>query len=167
MDCLFVPHGDDAIRCLVCGTVKRRRGPLEHNHRNCQARTALPEQRDVEPVGEEVHRLLAALGIYDAADCGCRDKMRIMNSWGVAGCRQNRATIVAWLRESAAQRSWVERLCAGVELLGQPWFFPFDPIGSLVDEAIRRAEMSSHTRAAGRIPETDLPRPAAAAPDTP
>jgi hypothetical protein len=34
-------------------------------------------------------------------DCDCEDRSRIMDAWGVEGCRLNKKTIVHWLDESA------------------------------------------------------------------
>jgi hypothetical protein len=34
-------------------------------------------------------------------NCGCEERAAIMDAWGVAGCRENRDTILHWLRSSA------------------------------------------------------------------
>jgi len=34
-------------------------------------------------------------------NCDCEDRTKIMDAWGVEGCRLNKRTILHWLRESA------------------------------------------------------------------
>jgi hypothetical protein len=77
------------------------------------------------------------------AGCGCRSLAVKMDRWGVDGCRQNRAELVAAMVEPSvllAQRGQDVR---------PEW---------MVDEAIRRAA-SRPTRQAGQAPATDaVPR---------
>jgi len=35
------------------------------------------------------------------AGCNCEERAAIMDAWGVEGCRENRAKILGWLRDSA------------------------------------------------------------------
>ena len=81
--------------------------------------------------GSELKQLLAELGQSVTVDCGCEDKAHQMNVWGVAGCREHRAEIIAWLQEAAAAKGWAASLAAQIAS------------GWLVDEAIRRAEVKS------------------------
>ncbi len=65
-----------------------------------------------------------------------------MDAWGPDGCRRHRTEIVLWLRDEAAQRSWWDKAKAGALAIGSGLAFhldPMDPLGSIVDEAIRRA----------------------------
>lgn len=38
--------------------------------------------------------------------CKCEDRARLMDEWGVEGCRVNRDVIVGWLAESAREKGW-------------------------------------------------------------
>lgn len=90
--------------------------------------------------GSELHELLQALGVEMPAECPCRDRIQQMDVWGAEGCRAKRAEIVEWLRESQREAGWLATLQAGLSAIRQPWFRALDPLGSIVNEAIRRAE---------------------------
>lgn len=65
-----------------------------------------------------------------------------MDAWGVPGCREHRQEIVGWLEESRDRYGWSGRLTAGLKSLTTGLVFRIrlsDPLGSLIDEAIRRA----------------------------
>jgi len=90
--------------------------------------------------GTELTALLASLGIAPLSNCPCKARACQMDAWGPAGCREHRAVIIGWLNESwnwkaaagAARQAVVSGLATRLN--------PLDPVGSLVDEAIRRAE---------------------------
>ncbi|HWA98208.1 MAG TPA: hypothetical protein VG713_06930 [Pirellulales bacterium] len=66
-----------------------------------------------------------------------------MNTWGVVGCREHRDEIVAWLRESYAELSTSEKIAAIARAAASGLALTvagIDPVGNLVDEAIRLAE---------------------------
>lgn len=90
--------------------------------------------------GTELKARLAELGITDTDDCGCDAKVCQMDRWGVAGCREHRRDIVGWLKAQQMRRGWGAKLTAAAVAVRQPWFRLLDPLGSLVDEALRRAE---------------------------
>jgi hypothetical protein len=92
----------------------------------------------VTEVGHELHALLAELGSQPTSGCGCAAKAAQMNAWGIDGCRDHREDIVEWLKEAYTHATWLETIRAGWRGL---WVVnPLEPFGSLVDEAIRRAE---------------------------
>ena len=73
--------------------------------------------------------------------CSCNSRARHMDQLGVAGCREHREEILAWLREEAGRRGWREKLAAGVRAAaGGIILNPLDAAGGLLDEALRRAE---------------------------
>lgn len=78
--------------------------------------------------GTEMKAMLASMGI-NPESCQCERRAAQMNRWGVAGCREHRLEIAAWLREAATQAITDFAVTDPVEA-----FLP------LVDEAIRRAE---------------------------
>ncbi len=86
-------------------------------------------------------KLLASLGVVTTNACSCKGRAKQMDQWGVQGCRSNRDEIVKWLQEEQDKRGWAATLSAAVMIAvnGLP-LNPLDPMGSLVDEAIRRAE---------------------------
>jgi glycosyltransferase involved in cell wall biosynthesis len=66
-----------------------------------------------------------------------------MDAWGTDGCRQRRNEIAAEMRENAKTVSWFQKVRAAALAVkaGLAWSLnPADVFGSLVDEAIRRAE---------------------------
>lgn len=92
--------------------------------------------------GTELARYLRQMGIAAGAGCDCKAKQATMDQWGVAGCRERRATIVEWITEGAPRWGWVERIKAAALAIttGLAWKLdPLDPFGSLVDLAIETA----------------------------
>lgn len=90
--------------------------------------------------GTRLKQLLAEMGVTPAAGCGCDERATRMNEWGPAGCRERRAEIVDWLREEWGRLGWLEKAKAAGRALAAGFVHPLDPVGALVDEAIRRAE---------------------------
>lgn len=90
--------------------------------------------------GTELKKLLAALGLK-AGDCACESRALRMDREGAAWCRANRAEIVAWLDAERKRRGWWEAAKAAARAVAGDFMpNPLDPLGSLLDEAIRRAE---------------------------
>jgi len=97
-------------------------------------------------VGSQMWRLLASLGVRHTPTCPCLSFAEQMNAWGVAGCRLARAEIVEHMRTHARAYGWgtVARAAGLAIVTGVAWKInPLDPYGSLLDEAIRRAEAAS------------------------
>jgi hypothetical protein len=140
---------------------------LGHKHRTCAGRRELPaakrdalldlwsglpaHQAPARPTmlpptggpGAELKTLLAEMGVTEQSGCGCGSRALQMDAWGVEGCKARRAEIVAWLAEQQKARGWGATLAAGLKAITSGLAFsldPLDPLGSLVDEAIRRAE---------------------------
>lgn len=96
--------------------------------------------------GTELRRLLKEIGVSDAGCGGCGSFAAEMDRWGVEGCRARRDEIAARLREQAKARGWKVLLSAAWSTAVSGLAFalnPLDPLGSLVDEVIRRAEEKS------------------------
>lgn len=76
--------------------------------------------------------------------CGSCDKMAAeMNANGIDWCRANREQIAQHLRDKAAKVKTWDKLKAAALAIASGLAFRIDPLdvyGSLVDEAIRRAE---------------------------
>lgn len=118
----------------VCGTVHRDPAAGEWRETATQAVVPLPPRKPyIEPSGPgtELKRILTRLGITETGGCGCTDMLRRMNAWGVAGCREHREEIIAYLRAKAAERGWV--LTSAL------------PVGQLLDAAIYTAEQAQKT----------------------
>ncbi len=99
-------------------------------------------------VGSEVKELSRSLGFQPTKQCGCEKLRRKMDRLGVAGCRQEFASLAEQLREKYDATSWSDRAKASgwAVLTGLAFALnPLDPIGSLLTEAIRRAELAEST----------------------
>lgn len=96
---------------------------------------------DTEGPGKELSVLLSYLG-FSGICSECSERAKRMNRWGVTGCRkpENHQQIIDWLTKEKDSAGLIEKLRAVVIASQEPWFSFSDPIGSLVDEAIRRAE---------------------------
>ncbi len=101
--------------------------------------------------GTELHDLYASLGVNMMAGCPCRSRIAQMNGWGVAGCREHRDEIIAWMREMAPKYGWRDKLAAAAAAIasGLAWKIDWlDPFAGIVDEAILRAEAKEAEAAA-------------------
>jgi hypothetical protein len=95
--------------------------------------------------GTELKAMLDAIGVQEKADCSCKLVRRKMDEWGVAGCQDpaNLAWIVAQMQANAAKYSWFEKVQVAMSAAASPLALVIDPLdiyGSLVREAIRRAD---------------------------
>lgn len=78
--------------------------------------------------------------------CNCNALRSEMNALGVDGCRRMRDHLLVQLRDNAAHVPWTSYATATVAAVrtGIAWRLnPLDPVGSLLDEAIRRAESAA------------------------
>lgn len=67
---------------------------------------ALADIKDVEHgPGSRLQKLISWF-ISQPTDCNCPNRVKLMNSWGVEGCRREKATILGWLRESALDNNY-------------------------------------------------------------
>jgi glycosyltransferase involved in cell wall biosynthesis len=89
--------------------------------------------------GTELKAILKTMGIVPEKNCDCNRKAIQMDAWGVEGCKENRETIVKWIRDGAPQWKWSEKIAAGIKAAKTGLILnPLDPFPGLVDEAIRR-----------------------------
>lgn len=96
--------------------------------------------------GTELAKILASIRIHANEGCGCKSRIDQMNRWGVAGCRENFETIVAWLDEGQHQWHWTSKIAIGWATLTSGLAFEIDPLHpfrSLVQLAIDRAESAA------------------------
>jgi hypothetical protein len=94
--------------------------------------------------GTELKLMLEQLGFWTDETCRCKRRVRYMNFIGVRGCREKRDEIVGWLKGEMESQKWAKLGLAalkGMMLSGQMNLRMTDPLGSLVDEALRRAEL--------------------------
>lgn len=141
--CTFITTPTDDGRwhhkCINCG--RPRTLSVETFHRNCDGGA---EDRLRRGPGGELARLLAEIGAEPTSGkCSCAARAREMDGWGIDGCRERREEIKDWLREAYKGTSWRE-LFAAISAAAKSGLAlrinPLDPFGSLLDEAIRRAE---------------------------
>lgn len=137
MDCIFT-RTTDGIVCSACGFSM------------AWTRPSLPRRECTKPLppapafgpGTELASLIKQLGGTDEHGCGCDAFREQMNRWGVDGCRDHRAEIVAQLAASAAKWGIGDWIAGGWQAVTSGLLFSVanaDPIGSLVDLAIQRA----------------------------
>jgi hypothetical protein len=93
--------------------------------------------------GFELHQIFGSLGVEMQAGCSCRKRIKQMNAWGAAGCREHFQEIVDGLKKDQDKYSWGTKFRAAMGTVKTGLVFrinPLDPLPSLVEEAIRRTE---------------------------
>lgn len=143
MNCIFeeiekpATNGKRRVRCRVCGlTLNPTGSPLEQIHAACKDNTPRP----MDP-GEALSKLIRELRVkFNCKACAALAKK--MKACGVDGCRIHRAEIVQAVRSRIGEVSWLTVAAAALRAAFSFRIDLADPIGSLVDEAIRRAEQS-------------------------
>lgn len=98
--------------------------------------------------GTELKKLLATLGLDSVLGCSCNDRARMMDAWGPEGCLDRKQEILGWLRESAKQTTTGAYLKAITKAVTSGMAFkldPFNPVESLLDEAIKRSQTSENS----------------------
>lgn len=94
--------------------------------------------------GSQLWRILDSIHIKHSATCSCLTHAEQMNAWGPVGCRLARAEIVEWMKAGQKDYGWGDIAAAVIRAVttGLAWRLSIlDPFGSLVDEAIRLAEL--------------------------
>lgn len=114
--------------------------------------------------GTEMKAILSSIGVNPSPACDCNARARQMDAWGVKGCKEHRDEIIKFIEDGQQRWGWKSRIdysaSVGEELeppksikekFSVLWktvtsglvfkLNPFHPIESLVDEAIRRAEV--------------------------
>ena len=92
--------------------------------------------------GTELKAMLLALGIQSMASCRCQEMAQRMDDLGVQGCREHRAELVEYLRQQVPALATHELALAAIRAVWSGLAIHLsltDPVGSLLDEAIRRA----------------------------
>lgn len=100
--------------------------------------------------GTEITAMFKALGAEPKPGCLCAVRADQMDRLGIDGCREHRAEVLGWLREAYDVTGWAERFKAARLALTTGLAFKIDwrdPLSSLLDEAIRRAEAAERDRA--------------------
>jgi hypothetical protein len=93
--------------------------------------------------GNRLKEIIGSVGLEKTGGCRCDEMLVKMNAWGIDGCREHRAEIIAHLKAAYKETSWADFATASAKAIASGLAFsinPLDPFGSLVDEAIRRAE---------------------------
>jgi hypothetical protein len=145
------------VRCTRKGC-KWHKGtdPTPHPHYRIFAKcTGVTDAGELLPPlgfpGTKLTALLSSLGAAANSSCQCKAKAEQMDRWGVNGCREYRAEIVAWLKDSYSGLSWAEIAKAGAAALASGLVLklnPLDVCGSLVDLAIEQAAKETNERIA-------------------
>jgi len=105
--------------------------------------SCLADRRKQPLPGTELSSLIKLLGLRRKEGCDCCAMIAKMDRWGIDGCREHRAEIVAHLNKAYHGLTWAEvaAATAGVVITGLAWKIDrHDIAGSLLDLAIERAE---------------------------
>jgi hypothetical protein len=103
--------------------------------------------------GTEMFEMLQEIGVTERPNCSCKSTALQMDRWGVAGCREepNFKWILDQVNHNAVNWSWAEKfqIAATAALDTKNWKLawrlnPLDLNRSLIEEAIRRAEMKGY-----------------------
>lgn len=140
----------DRLVCVYCGRKTAAVAtPVRAQCKSQIVRSDIVVQVDhpkEEGPGTELKELLSSLDITKLENCDCNAKMRQMNIWSAAGCREHFDEIVGWLREGAKQFGWADRLGAAAKAVATGLAFKInwaDPFPGLVELAIQRAEKAA------------------------
>lgn len=102
----------------------------------------VPPPAPADGPGTELATIFRAAGASsDLCSGACQEWVDKMNRWGIDGCRAkaNRALIIQRIK-TAMFKTWVtDQIKIGWSISREPWFRSEDPVGCIVDEAIRRA----------------------------
>lgn len=105
------PHLNDNICELASWMVNK---PIETTPETCRACDRCKKPRDVNEVtlalagieesdegpGTTLKKLISWF-VEQPPNCGCANRIALMNAWGKQRCREELPTILSWLRESA------------------------------------------------------------------
>lgn len=149
MNCTFNFTGEETEgrflhKCSACGREvwsvypdpKRVKGMCE----------SLPGMEKLKPIpppdgpGSEMYKLIRELGIEKTDNCGCGALVAQMNEWGIEGCLgEHRDEIIVAVNQNYHTLTWLETFNAGWR--GKWTINIFDPIGSILEESCRRANI--------------------------
>lgn len=90
--------------------------------------------------GTEYRKLANTFRIVPKKICSCAVLCDEMDALGVDGCRRERANLVARLRLNYETLGIIDKAVAAVTGGFPAWLNPFDPVTSMLDEAIRLAD---------------------------
>ena len=140
MDCDF---NNSELQCPHCKYVAR----AANWQRNCPVlrnREAVKQRvENRQGVGTELESILEKLGLEKYEGCECRSVIAKMNRHGPKWCRTRKVWIVSKLKKAKQATGWNLQLKAAAKTFTSGLIFsidPMDPLGSLVDESIRRYE---------------------------
>lgn len=94
-------------------------------------------------VGSQLWKLLEELGVKHTPNCPCLTWAERMNKWGPEGCRQQEKAITRHMKSSAKNYGWGDIAQVISKAARSGLIFKINPVniyGSLLNEAIRRAE---------------------------
>lgn len=129
---------------------RRRKGP--------PSRFALQRRGDLP--GSQFRSLAVQLRISRKPGCNCEEVEAEMDLLGVAGCRSARQRLLAALRNNYARYNAWDKIRAGAAAVGTGLHRELewrDPVASLFDLAVRRAEAAATSPAPASPSETARP----------
>jgi hypothetical protein len=106
--------------------------------------------------GTEYATIVHLLGFVEECSA-CQGLRNEMNVLGASGCRRHRDILVQRLKQNAEKKAtaWSKvRAAIAAATHGMTFINPRDPVGSIFDEAVRRAQQKADPRADGAGPPT-------------
>ncbi len=100
-------------------------------------------KRENKGPGTEFKKIADSLGVENVEGCDCGSMQARLDDLGVVGCRKHRAVLLKQLRKNAGKVKWIAKARAAVNVaVGKAgfWINPLDPVASIFDEAVRRAD---------------------------
>lgn len=105
-----------------------------------KAKSRLKARDPVDGPGTELHDLIKRRGYIVRQGCGCQDRIKQMNRWGVTECRRRVDEICGWLEQSAKKAGWFSKLAMSSPITRD---VARRKIKELVTDAIGRADEKS------------------------
>lgn len=133
--------GKHLLRCANCP-----REILASKLRQYQATCGIASDAPKDGPGTELAGIIKQLKQKPKSGCGCGPLRREMNTLGIDGCKQERERLAGKLQENAAKYGLADKARAALAAAASGLALQInwlDPCPGLIDEAIRRAEVSS------------------------
>lgn len=104
----LVDLGDNRYQCSVHGfTFTATVFPVNCNCERMGEEPSADFRPAIKGTGDYLHdAILKWVGEGPTRQCGCTDRIAIMNHWAPAGCREHLDQIVDWMMREAEKRGW-------------------------------------------------------------
>lgn len=97
-------------------------------------------------VGSRMKAILVSIDIHSKPGCSCDEMARLMDSWGIDGCKKRKHQLAGTIKDNMEEWGWGSLVVALTKAVFTGLAFKListDPILSLVELAISREEAST------------------------